>query len=996
MNRSPDLSFFFDEFSVGEDNKQQLQKLRLKEGERREVCILFADIKNSTVLGCKLDPEVYQSRMDELMKRFTKCITYYGGFVDKYMGDGIMALFGAKQASEQDTERAILSGLKMIEQLENYNRWLQGEEPDAKIEIRIGVNTGLVVVGKIGEEREGDFTVTGAAVNLAQRMESNSPAGKIMLSHNTMKYVERFFDFDHFGSLRVKGFDNEIDCYTVSGYKYEKKQRWYLRKSVFAGREKELDLLGNAYQYVLSHSSEVEQDDRPIRIVGIKADAGMGKTRLANEFCELHTGDVSLVLGAASGVIHTPFHLFTNMLEREFNINPGDPASTKKSKFEAGIRHLSSHLAKSDAESITDAIPLVAALLEIYYEDTRLRLPASELIPQIMIALQLLIKTVLDSHARQDQPIVVILDDLHWMDDSSEVVLQNLLNRMLNNSSYIYPHGLMIIMMYRHDCSAFGRYNGLPQFCETELEPLTSEVMTKLIQSNISGKQLPLEALQKVKELSLGNPFYLEEWCNLISDMPQAGIDEIPVPPNLNALILSRLDLLDKNIRLLLQKASVIGQEFFVDILNWIEEKLYNPIDVRETLQQLESQAFILKLIGFDYSAYFFKHITTRDVAYKTLLVGNRMILHKLAAEAIETLYPERSREFVYALADHYHKAGIKDKALFYLKQAAEMAQKLYSNNIALELWNKVLSLLDGENIEDSGESIRVPRVKLNIVEILMLTGRWDESGKALDEVRSTAQDNSDLFDCYRLMGILAFRKGDLDSAYTFWDKCMSLAQADNDKLAVAFSNLGIWFQHNKDTDKALEYHTKSLHYTQLTDDALREAKTESNIGLLHLNCGNYEEARRYLNLCLELVNEHQFMSVKSIVLGNLGFMYYKTGELDRAYELYQQKLIIVEKMDDKAELIKVLGNIGNVFREKGAPDKALEYYQQVLMLKLSLGNAKEIGITLGVIADMNYRLNRYSEAVDYAQRAISIAHKYPVDVSKYQGIVDKAKAKLA
>ena len=189
MKDEHDIGLFFDFLDITADNESKKDKFKLRSGERREVCILFADVKNSTVLGSQLDPEVFQSKLDPLMKRFTKCINYYGGYVDKYMGDGIMALFGAKHDTEQDTERAVLAALKMIEQLELYNRKLNAELPsqDAAIGVRIGINTGLVVVGKVGEEREGDFTVTGAAVHLAQRMEANAPVGKILLPLQSMQ-----------------------------------------------------------------------------------------------------------------------------------------------------------------------------------------------------------------------------------------------------------------------------------------------------------------------------------------------------------------------------------------------------------------------------------------------------------------------------------------------------------------------------------------------------------------------------------------------------------------------------------------------------------------------------------------------------------------------------------------------------------------------------------------------------------------------------------------
>jgi adenylate cyclase len=181
-------------------------------------------------MGSQLDSEFFLKKLDELMKRFTRCITYFGGFVDKYMGDGIMPLFGAKQATEQDSERAILAALKMIEQLEVYNKKLQLESKNSnnQIGIRIGINSGLVIVGKVGEERERDFTVTGAAVNLAQRMEANAPTGKILVPVHTKQAVERSFIFEQHGYVQAKGFAIPIESYIVVKHKVERDFRWKL------------------------------------------------------------------------------------------------------------------------------------------------------------------------------------------------------------------------------------------------------------------------------------------------------------------------------------------------------------------------------------------------------------------------------------------------------------------------------------------------------------------------------------------------------------------------------------------------------------------------------------------------------------------------------------------------------------------------------------------------------------------------------------------------
>ena len=203
-----ELIFGSDFFDLEEELAPTSDKLHLREGELREVTVLFADIHGFSSISNLFDAETIHRRMDEIMKIFSRCISFYGGFVDKYMGDGIMALFGAKTATEQNTERAILAALKMQEQLQLYNKKLK-QQPDFEnvdLGVRIGINAGLVSVGKVGEDREGDFTVYGPEVNLASRMESNAPVNRIMLPEKTMLAVQRNFEFEDVGLKSVKGF----------------------------------------------------------------------------------------------------------------------------------------------------------------------------------------------------------------------------------------------------------------------------------------------------------------------------------------------------------------------------------------------------------------------------------------------------------------------------------------------------------------------------------------------------------------------------------------------------------------------------------------------------------------------------------------------------------------------------------------------------------------------------------------------------------------------
>lgn len=986
MNHDEESELFFDLLDPFGENEAQRQKLRLKEGERREVAILFADVKGSTALGSKLDPEIFNKTLDPLMKRFSRCISYYGGYVDKYMGDGIMALFGARRASEQDTERAVMAALKMITQLDWINRKLASDmgSKAPELAIRIGINTGLVVVGKVGEAREGDFTVIGAAVNLAQRMETNAPVNGILMPRHAMQAVERFFEFEYHGSVHAKGFDEPIESYRVLGPRQERGQRWYRRKSVFIGREAELRVLSEAWSSLVALDSNparlqtLSTQEAPTRIIGIMGDAGLGKTRLVHEFVQAHTGGSNVLMSATSSLVRSPLNLFVNLLESQFNLRSADELAVRKARLEERVLALGEGLDEASRQELQDALPLIGALLEIPYPDPRLRLSGAELITHLKLAIGSVVSRMIMNKAASGEPILLVLDDIHWMDEASEQVLSFLVNKLLLDPGSELRDRLMLLLLYRKGFEPGLQHSG--SFQELELKPLSDIEISRLVRQSTQGLLITDELMARLQKLSMGNPFYLEEWCNYLEDISSMDLTELPIPPNLNSLVLSRLDMLEGAIRQLLQKASVIGQEFFVDILNWIEEQLYDPLDVDATLSQLEQQSFILKLLGFDYSAYFFKHITTRDVAYQTLLLENRATLHKLAAEAIEELYPQRRQEFLFTLADHYHRAGIAAKAAIYLEQAARAAARIYNNRDAIAHWQKLQSWLPSlpEGFQPSAA-----RIMIELAELHSLTGNWDEADAQLREAALCVKGDDDRFDLLRLKGTLAFRHGDMQGALEAWKACSDLASSPT-QIAISQGNLGIWHQHHKLWEQALAHHQASLDAADQAQDSLRAAKTLSNLGFMYMEQKDFATAEQYLQNCLELAETHHYLQLQSIALGNLGLLRYKQKDPDAAMRYYERKWLLVDKIDDKAELIKVLGNIANVHRDKGQHREALDYYRRVLALKERLGNPLELAITHSAIAEELKELGDLSAALDQLSQAVSLAASHPHKLCEY------------
>ncbi|GAB1467518.1 adenylate/guanylate cyclase domain-containing protein [Candidatus Cloacimonadota bacterium] len=900
-------------------------KFSLREGELREVAILFADIKGFSSISNLFDAETIHKRMDEIMKIFSRCISFYGGFVDKYMGDGIMALFGAKQASEQDTERAIMAALKMQQQLRLYNNMLKKQAGFEAVELglRIGINTGMVSVGKVGSDREGDFTVYGPEVNLASRMESNAPVNQIMLPQATMKQVTRSFEFEAVGAKSVKGFDEPIECFIVLSPKLEGSLHRRDHTSHYVGRTAELAQLQGLLTETENHLSP---------IVHIRGDAGLGKTRLVYEF-ELANANRAIFLhGACSAISPAPLNLFSSVLESYLKIQMNEVTELKLQKLNAAFLQLETGMDEEARQEMQDIKNLIAFLLEIKLADPRLKQSGTDLLNHLSMAIETFVRLIAIKAQSSAKPLVLILDDLHWMDEASSRVLENLIHKFSGGKPII-----LWVFMSRMEFKLPQYMSKLSSSSQIKLKPLEQQDIKTLLNNFTTGLNLPEDTIDKVIMLSEGNPFFLEEWCNYIESLPEAELHDFPVPANLYTLIITRLDRLPVALRMLLHRASVIGQNFFVEILRFIESRLHEPIDIDATLNGLEEQSLIFRMLGFDYSTYFFKHITTREVAYQTLLVENRKVLHKLCGEAIEQLFTDRLEEFNFALAEHFTKAEIPDKALLYLERAARAAANIYNNAQALELYYKMLSF-------PGLEATKRLDTRIRIADIQWLTGEWKQAVPEVQSILAAAEQleaKHICFNAHRFLGIGAFYMQDLEAAKQELSKAKALADELADPLlsCIASGNLSNWYFQKQDFGMAKALQLESLQLAKELNETQRQAKSLSNLGMIALQQKGYTEAEQYFMNSLTIAEANRLLKEKSIALGNLGFVKMMQDDHKSALPFLQAKLDIAEKMNDYLEIIKALGNLSTANHALSNLPLALQYLERIHALKLHKGD---------------------------------------------------------
>ena len=920
-------------------DKAKEKTIKLKDGERRMVSILFADVKGFTALSEKLDHEDIQSLMDHIMKIFSHSVEIHGGYVDKYTGDQIMGLFGAKVASEVDTERAISCGLDMIAKLNKFNHIASNSDKYKKIKvdlsIRVGINTGMVTTGKIGKEREGDYTVYGDSVNLASRMESNAPVNSIMIPDYTMNLVKNSFEFMDNGEIEVKGKIEPISVYIVK----TKKDRKILHASPFIGRNEELSQLNKVYLKCNKYIKTGLIDK--MTLVGMHSEAGVGKSRLIYEFLSNTVNlDVDLYsIGSCSNVSSQPYNLFISLIKDSFGISILDNQKIIKDKIESGIHHLVS-LNPGRDKQLNDSKVFLALLLGVRYDDERLN-DKKEIVNHVRISIRIFIECLCSKANKKNCAFIIIMEDIHWIDNMSMQTLEYLLQTFniqskRDSSELAIP---LFICTHRTENPLNKEIVSNSVFIDTLLKPLEKDSSIELIELLTKDINLNDKKIIELYEKSNGNPFFIEEWVSLIKeknisdkvDRSRELIEDYSIPNTLNSLILSRIDSLEKDLRLLLQKATIIGEEFFLKILSLLEQKLGLKKDIKEPVDNLESENFIQHFLK-QIDQYKFKHILTRDVAYSTILKSNRKILHKSVAEVIEESFSDIIEKFYYELAVHYDHAQKYNKAIDYLEKAGKKFQGLLDMKSALLCYERIIGIYKEQNIKKNDT---LYLVQSQLGKIYGYLGETDKSISLLNSLIDNKEkiSKSILSKIYLYIGDVYENKRENNLSLENYKNSFELSKeiGDNDLSAELNRCIGIVMMNTGCFDEALDYYKKHMDYFLKEKNKVQVATISGNIGLIHFHQGKLDESYKFFEKQYQICKELDSKQLLQHALGNMALIDNIKGEYKSAIAKFDDILTICEDINDIISISNTLGNIGIAYKNIGEYDMAIKQYEMQL-----------------------------------------------------------------
>jgi class 3 adenylate cyclase/tetratricopeptide (TPR) repeat protein len=736
------------------------------DGERKTVTALFADIKGSMELMEDLDPEEARAIVDPALKLMIDAVHRYDGYIVQSTGDGIFALFGAPSAHEDHPQRALFTAVRMQEEVRRYGDRMraQGQTP---IQVRIGVNTGEVVVRSIQTSGgRAEYTPIGHSTSLAARLQTLATPGSTVISGYTRRFAEGYFQLKSLGSTRVKGVSEPVAVFEVSGLgplrtRLQVAERRGLTK--FVGRQREMDALRQA--------AAIAQSGRG-QVVAAMAEPGMGKSRLFHEFKLISQSDW-MVLEAFS-VSHgkaTAYLPVIDLLHEYFAIEPGDDPRRRREKVGGKVLMLD--------RKLEDTLPFLLPLLGLGEGDDQ----SAQIGPLVRRRrMQEAIKRILLRESL-NQPLMVIFEDLHWIDGET----QDLLNLLVDS---IGTARILLLVNYRpeyrHD------WGGRTYYTQLRLDPLGRENADEMLDS-LLGADPDLVALKRlIIERTEGNPFFIEEMFQGLLDegaLIRDGqvkltrpIAELKIPTTVQAILAARIDRLPAPERELLQTLAAIGSDLGLELIKKVTGK--NEEQLEPLLSNLEQSEFVYEQPSIGAVAYTFKHALTQEVAYNTLVTERRRLIHAQTAHAFESLYEGQLEDHYDELARHYLRGNDAAKAVHYAQSAAEQAVSRAAYAEATNMVEAALKLLD--QLQNEAERLKAELALRNVesgIAFMVHGGASAERERATRRMCILGERIGEKEQIVSLINLsnLYFQRGEPIQAEELLKRCLNLAESAGD-----------------------------------------------------------------------------------------------------------------------------------------------------------------------------------------------------------------------
>lgn len=867
--------------------------------EHRQVTVLFACFEG---LDYDRDPAV-AAHLQGYLVQVVHCLQRYDGYLNKVdMGDKgskFIALFGAPVAHEDDPARALHCALEL--------RSL-GFPSEGGAGLRIGIHSGFVYCGQVGAPQRQEYTVMGDAVNLAARLMQTATAGQTLVSAAAQRLARARFAWEPAGELLLKGKSEPVTAFRLLGERRGQGSLGYALPVV--GRQAELERL--------RHGLERARQGRG-QIFALIGEAGLGKSRLSAEVL-LQAEELGFTCLRGECLSHESggsYQVWHSILSELFGLDPLAPPGEQAAQLETALAALD--------PAFTPRLPLLAPALNLPIPDNDL---TRELDARLRKAsLEALLVACLRLKSRQE-PLCLGLEDCHWIDPLSDDLL-TAAGRGLADAP------VFILLAYRPPdagrqppgASRLANFTALPlaEFTPAEAGRL---IELKLAQRFAGPMSLPSGLLRRLIDRSQGNPFYIEQMIDLLCDRSSNPRDSatLELPASLHSLIISRIDRLAESVQTTLKVASVIGRAFQANWLWGVYPSLGLPERVKEQLDEL-SQMEITSLVRSEPELeYLFKHILTREVAYESLAVATRAMLHEQVGQFIERSLPGELDRFLDLLAYHYGRSENRERQREYFRRAGAAARGIYANAAAIDYYRRLLPLL---------EEPEKGAILLDLAGVLRLSGNWKEAKTTLDEALAVAERRKDrpgLARARLASGSLQRYRGEFPEALSWLESARGLFAELDDLSGV--------------------------------NDARRET------GIVHWSQGDYPAALACFEACRQISLEQDDRTRQYLATGNMGLVYWQQGESDAALECFETCYRMAQEGNDRPGIAAALANLGNVYVDREAYRQAQHCFVEYLELATQLGDRQGIGIAVGNLGNVYWWQGDYPAA-----RACSLFH---------------------
>lgn len=940
-------------------------------GQKRHISVLFVDLTGFTHLSQGIDAETLYEIVQNCSRIFANSVYKFDGMVDKFTGDGIMALFGAPIAHENNAELAIRAALDIAEELRMYSETVK-DEIGQDLTAHIGLNSGLVIVGGIGSNLMMNYTAIGDVVNLASRIMNVATGGQILISERMYKQVRSILDCQAEKPVRVKGVDKPIQPYLVRGVK----ERLILSSldsmySPLVGRSLELVTLNNDLR--------ATEKDGLTRVDLLVGEAGIGKSRLVQEWLSHHEHeDRNVLIGTAAPYTRSAtYSLIIKLIHQKVGITSRTPVKDQQALLAEVARSIN-----SEPELMIAHLERLLGLPATYPETNN---SFSYLQPEQLQ--QQLFRSVRDVLAGDLKKLrtIMVLADLQWIDAGSLSFIRYFLDQFQKSSFFVLITARDLSDPQLKELTPAIETTYASRYNIIELKPLDGDSTRHLFNNLVPGNDLPDSVVNALIERSGGIPLYLEEMIrSLIDDEAirknESGwsatktidIESLSNTDTLEGLILTRFDKLDSASREILKFASVIGRSFNRDLLsgslpielgNGLDRALYTILEKEFIQVDREGDADLV-----------FPNVTVQDVIYGSILKKDKRSMHALVGGGIESLYPTNLNQFTDSLAYHFSKSDRYNKGLHYLLLAANKASLNFNNMQALQNFEQAISLLSkteatieqiysayfgagnsmvflgkykkarnsfkklqdilgGEEADTVKFVSPAQRASINrkVAETFDKQGDFESAIENLHSAQSFADQAADqeraneLVQIFNDLAWIDFRRGRFDEAEKMYKKALHLTDISTrpDVIASVYNRLGGLYYERNELKDALSYSENALNIRKMVNDQQGLAKSLNNLAILNWKLGAGEEAKKDFESCLELESKLGDVETSIIVRANYGMLLAEYGDPDSAVGTIQQAMLEAEEIEHPSLIAVTNLFIGKVFIDDSKYEKA-------------------------------------------------------------------------